>query len=108
MSERRIVQMIPAVGWQSVYVNGDGTTLVCDLVCWALVEEEDGARDIYPMDADSSGLVEEVSEAENFAGLKGPSEGEAFVKSLVEDYRERVSKKQARALADSIKTEGEK
>lgn len=93
MSKRQIVQMLPAVGWQAVYVEDDGKPFVCDLVCWALIEDEDGDRDIFPMDADSSGLVEEVSETGNFAGLKGPSQGDELIQAMVTDYLKRKAEK---------------
>lgn len=71
--KRKILQIIPAVnGWYAVY---DYTAKVppiqiVPVVCFALVEYEDGTRGVIPMDgAPYSTLIEECDGVESYKGL---------------------------------------
>jgi len=47
VSERRIIQIIPAANWDAVYRDGDGDELKTPVACWALVEEKEGNCDTF-------------------------------------------------------------
>ena len=53
--QRRILQIIPATGWEAIYnnPNRDEALLMFSspLVCWALVEYEDGRQGVEGMHA---------------------------------------------------------
>lgn len=47
--EEKILQIIPANGWSAKYTQEDGD-FTSPLVCWALVEDEDGTRRVVGLD----------------------------------------------------------
>jgi hypothetical protein len=68
MTERTIIQIIPAVGWKSIYRDDDDlqNPMYEFLVCWALIEDEHGERHVVGMDGnDYVGFCDEMS---NFQG----------------------------------------
>lgn len=82
MSEKQtIVQIIPAVGWWAAYKPDDeNEPLAFDaLVCWALIEMDEGEQGIAGVDAEGckSGfdLVDEVT---NFAGYYTTEQKERY------------------------------
>lgn len=67
---RRILQLIPAVGWTAVYREADGTSFYTPVVAFALVEEDGDAdiRYVVPMNVDADG-VDFADDASNFDGI---------------------------------------
>ena len=77
MSEAiRIVQIIPADGWEALYTDPAGdVTIIEDVVAFALVEESDGYRYVTPLVPDDR-LIEFASNAANFKRIMRKSVSE--------------------------------
>ena len=60
----KILQIIPATDWYAIFDNA-GMELSNPLVCWALVQEEDGDTAIRGMVADSDGAIIEAADKMN-------------------------------------------
>lgn len=75
---RRILQIIPATGWNSVY-DVDGEFKEWALACFALVEEEDGdgtlQQYVAPMGV-SDGEVDFCDKDDNFFSLSHETDKE--------------------------------
>src|SRR5215470_11913977 len=63
-STMKILQIIPATDWYAIFDNA-GMELSNPLVCWALVQEEDGDTAIRGMVADSDGAIIEAADKMN-------------------------------------------
>ena len=50
MSERKIIQIMPAADWGAAY-NDHGDELMAPLVCWALVQDADGLSSVVGLTA---------------------------------------------------------
>lgn len=69
VKKRRIVQIIPADDWWAEYKLGDdeSSAIVSEpLVCWALVEDEDGFRHVVGIVDHGDGVTDLVDMVENF------------------------------------------
>jgi len=66
----KVLQIPPAMSWWAVYGTGEQTDveeeLSLPLVCWALVEDSEGDRQIIGIDADQSGRTRIVRQATGF------------------------------------------
>ena len=80
----RIIQIIPAVGWQMLWDMGEPE--LTDLMGFGL--QQNGT--VVPLDADSDGLVDNLLGAENFVALLSPTEdrSEEILQRRVERHRE--------------------
>lgn len=70
----RIMQIIPAEGWHTVYVDGNETPFLIRLVCWAMVEEE---GEVFVRGMEAGGAQEGVQIVNenfdsNFLGYAAP------------------------------------
>ena len=74
MREKKILQIIPADGWQYVYESTDGSEIVEPLVCWALFEMDNGERVIEGMTDMPMGPITSVEETYGFIGYRHSSE----------------------------------
>lgn len=76
MGNRKIIQIIPAIGWCAVYDQGEDKKLKAPVVCWALIEEENGFRCVVGMDAiDTIGFCDE---ADNFLNYEQQAASMSF------------------------------
>ena len=90
-TEPKIVQIIPAVGWRALYAQDDGTGEYSDLICWALLDNEN----VEPVDCDSTGYVDYTCRnTSNFVGVYGPSVVHSLEDTarLVAEWRSRQKK----------------
>ncbi|MHC4621725.1 MAG: DUF6253 family protein [Planctomycetota bacterium] len=71
---KRILSIIPASGWHSVYRPDDGSTQVFPLVCWALVETDEGDTVVAGLDAGDN-YVDYAENMDNFESYWHKSEG---------------------------------
>ncbi len=100
----KILQIIPAVGWRSVYAheqNGRAHTSESPLACFALVELCDGTREVTPFLANWDD-IDRGDLCGNFLGILGPGEPtEEWVHREAEEYceRERARKGMPKATA---------
>lgn len=93
--EPKIIQIIPAVGWRVLYAEDDGNGYYVDLVCWALLDNEN----IEPVDTDSTGYVDYMCrETGNFVGVYGPSivHTPEQTRQLVANWQKEQAEKKAR------------
>lgn len=51
MTDGKIIQIIPADGWYSCCKLDDGTLWNTPLACWALIENQDGTREVRGLEA---------------------------------------------------------
>jgi hypothetical protein len=81
VSEKKIIQIMPAEGWRALYFHrGDAGEVVFEeepLVCWALMEEsteniDETVRSVEGLSADS--WVETVEHVSNFLAYLAPGE----------------------------------
>ncbi len=68
MSERRIIQIIPASNWCAVYKDTDKDELKTPIACWALVEEKEGKGNTftYVVGLDAADTVDFCDTMSNF------------------------------------------
>lgn len=66
MKPMTIVQIIPADGWQAIFVEGE-VEKRSPLTCWALVEYSDGTRSIEGMVHGAESFPTTCSGAKNFS-----------------------------------------
>lgn len=69
--QANILSIIPAVGMNSMYKGNpeDGSDfLFYPLVCWALIEKNDGTKAVVGMDTSIEGVVSVCNEFEDFIG----------------------------------------
>jgi len=68
MKNAKILWLIPADGWFAVFRTpaGGDKEFRSPLVCWALVDGEDGERTVVGLDTDQRGTVEICAYADNF------------------------------------------
>lgn len=62
---KKILQIIPAIGWEALYEQDDGSVDYSKLVCFALVEE-DGVREVTGMCIDKNGETAISIDISNF------------------------------------------
>jgi hypothetical protein len=83
-ARKKILQIMPAEGWEAVYVN-EGKPIFTNLVCWALVEE---GEDTFVAGLDSSlgspNFVDFVEDLSNFLGYKSPNDDKDWLKEAAE------------------------
>jgi len=72
MSDRKIVQLLPADGWFAVYENDDGSEIKSALSCWALVRDAEGDTSVMGMDA--ADYVDFAEDTKNFKNYSHVSE----------------------------------
>ena len=72
MRKKKILQIIPAEGWQYVCKDDDGSEMVDPLVCWALVELDTGDRAVEGMAFGD--YIDFVEDLVNFTGYRRSSE----------------------------------
>jgi len=93
----RIIQIMPAEGWRTLYVEGqddDGEAILFtgSLVAWALIEgcdEEDDGQPytfVVGLHTDVYGGIESCSEASNFVCYVGPEEDPEKVRPIAEEH----------------------
>ncbi len=87
--EPKIIQIMPAVGWQAIFLQENGSYIASDIVAWALVEEADGSREIVAMDTDSQGVMDIATDTSNFVCLKSPSQDLAYVQGCVAEANQK-------------------
>ncbi len=62
-----LIQIIPAEGWSAVFSNDDGSEFSFPLVCWAIVEPEDGGLENRYVDGISgAGNLDGCTDATSF------------------------------------------
>ncbi len=101
--EGRILQIIPAApGWRSVCAVecGEDQGIVLEespLLAFALIEEEDGARWVAPMESYGD-YVDRSDQTSNFLGIVGPDQDvEAMFRDQAESHVRREREKRRRA-----------
>lgn len=69
MNNPKIIQIIPApAGMSAMYENADGSMYELPIVALALVEE-DGVRNVAPLDMEGYGEVSIATDVPNFCGM---------------------------------------
>lgn len=58
MNDYKIIQIIPVNKELYSKYEDDGKEFTIPIVCFALVEYEDGTREVIPMDMDSEGTID--------------------------------------------------
>ena len=69
MADPKILQMMPAEGWFALFSDEENDILMEPLVCFALVEDEDGYTEIRPMNWQGT-AVDYTDEADGFLGIE--------------------------------------
>lgn len=64
MGTKKIIQIIPAVGWLALYQDGQGRQFPVHVSAWALVQLGDGSTDVEGLLA--SDYVDFCEDADNF------------------------------------------
>ena len=65
MSEKKIIQIIPAGDWVAEYEVEEKTNVRVPLACFAVIEHENSLREVQGMDSGNNG-IEFCEESENF------------------------------------------
>ena len=68
--ESKVIQIIPATGWRYRVMQKDDTGFEDDVACWALVEDEDGKRNVVGLSG--ADHLEVIEEMRGFSGYIGP------------------------------------
>lgn len=70
MNKRKILQIMPAIGWHATY-QGDQGIIKTPLVCWALIEEdENGELYTNVVGMDAQGHIDFSDDSSNFLGYE--------------------------------------